>query len=320
MRLLITGGAGFLGARIALRAAALGHEVLAVGRSEHPERLDPELRESVQYQALDATFPGVLREATLRAKPDVLVHAAAPGVLREERISERDLLRLNVAMATELAKAADAVGAVVWIGSCFEYSPSREPMADDSPLAPESAYGKAKLEAWKIFAAKAPSLKRVAALRPFHLYGPGEPLRRFAPSALLAPLGLAANRFGNPAAIRDFVYVDDAANAVLLAAKALHRGEESGGSNANIATGRPTALRDFAEIASRVAGRPGFVHRFEGAPPLKGYDPDYLVARCIRAKSMFGWEAHTSIEQGLRATLESMKPHLSHGDRARSLA
>jgi dolichol-phosphate mannosyltransferase len=310
LRLLVTGAAGFFGARIARRALAEGLEVLGVDRSLEAGRLSG-LGPGFSLQQQDLREPGGLASAARAFRPDVLVHAAAPGVLRSGPASLRALTETNVLAALELARAADATGAaVLWIGSCFEYSPSSAPISEEWETSGESDYAFAKLLGRETFLRalrpESPGVRSLT-LRPFHLYGPGEHPSRLVPMALLAPQGRAENHFGDPAMVRDFLFVDDAAEAVVLAAAKLAADPALIGQSLNLATGVGTSLALLARTAAEVVGRPDFPFAFSGAPPQPGYDPQVLVGVPARARALLGWQARTPLREGLARTYRGLE-------------
>lgn len=307
----MTGAGGFLGARVIAQALARGDDVIGVGRSAHPKRIEALSNyPSCRYCAVDITRPGALAEVLAGSRADALVHAAAPGVSRRDAPASLELARQMVDGAIEVAAAVlKSCLPAIWIGSCFEYAPSRTAIAEAAPIAPDSAYGMAKALAYYAFSRLAASLP-VVKLVPFHLYGPGENPERFVPTALLAAKGRAENAFGDESTTRDFVYVDDAADAVLRTCGALVARTLPQRLVLNVATGVGTTLGQAGKLAAAAAGNPGFLHHFAGAPPIHGYDPKFLVGDPRAAREVLGWEASTALGSGLARTWR----HLSAGD------
>ncbi len=304
MKLALSGASGFLGARIVAAALAHGDSVMGMARSANPLRLKRfGSMAAFTYETCDVSERGKLLALVEKFSPDVLIHAAAPGVLRRDAGDLYDLVRASVLAGAEVARAARQAGAgVVWIGSCFEYAPSSAVICEDHPTEPESAYGLAKNLAWRLFRHSCASDVRYINLRPFHLYGPGEDRGRFVTEALLAPSKRAENRFGVASLVRDFVYVDDAAEAVLRACRALV-GAEGDGWTLNVSTGIGTMLGECARLAGEAAAAPDFRHQFSGIPPSGGYDPSCLVGSPIAAANHLGWRASVSLAEGLKRTL-----------------
>jgi nucleoside-diphosphate-sugar epimerase len=288
VRLLVTGAGGFLGRNVLRAARARGHVAVGVVRAATGD---------IQADVEDAA---ALSLAVAEAQPDAIVHAAARGVRRGHGLSAEALLDAHLAAGRALGLASRAHQTpVVWVGSCFEYAPSRAAVAEEQLLAPESAYGQAKLAGLRAFEALAPPPHLVA--RPFHLYGPGEAPERLVPALFAAALGKGENAFGDPAQERDLVFVGDAAQGLVSAAERLVSGPAlPAGLSLQLASGAGTPIGAVARSVARLCGVPEFPFQFKGAPPLAGYDPGRLVGAPTRAQALFGWRAQTALEQGLQ--------------------
>jgi len=305
MRLAITGASGFFGPHIVGEALRREHEVLAVGRRSIPARLGVFEGKRFSYSAgVDVAAFDQLLKAVEQFRPQVIIHAAAGGVSRSAPSSAYDALSSNVLAGAEVARTARHLeSAVIWIGSAFEYEPTDQLISESQPTASTSAYGLAKNLAWQACMALSGAVPRLT-LRPFQLYGPGEDAARFTMAALLAPLGRAANQFGDGSLVRDFVYATDAAEAVILGAEKLASDSSLSGEVVNVASGTGTSLAEMANIAAVAAGQPDFHFQFAGAPLGAGYNPKRLVGDGARIHRLLGWKPRTSIADGMRQTLE----------------
>lgn len=254
MKLLVTGGTGIIGSHFLAAALAAGHEIIALRRPASVPRLplprEPQWREEAWDALPEETFAGV----------DALVHLAAAGV--DPAVATWPLcfeVNVHASLALWLRARAFGVTHFVVCGSCFEYGRSAlryERIPVTAPLEPTGPYPSSKAAA--TMAAQGFAVQQNAAvsiLRPFHVFGLGEPLGRFWPS--LRAAALAGGDFPMTAGeqVRDFVPVEKVATAFLAALAAPPAPGQPRISN--VGTGKPATLRAFAERWWREFGASG---------------------------------------------------------------
>jgi nucleoside-diphosphate-sugar epimerase len=303
IRLLVTGASGFIGARVVGLALERGHAVTAVvGPHSQMQRLAPVERE-IELVRADITDRVALERVASTARPDVCVHLAAAGTV----VCEDDLGALLAAnavapalLAAELARAGCT--RLVTTGSSSEYGAVEGAMKESSAPRPDDFYGVTKLAGGLLAGVVGArhGLETVH-LRLFSVYGPGEDRRRLVASvvhALLAdqPIALTPGQ-----QVRDFVYVEDVAEAVLDAAcvPALNR------VTINIGSGRQTSVRELCGIVANLTGGHDLL-RFSEVP----YRPRERFswrASTARAEHTLGWCAHTPLCEGLARTVEEAR-------------
>jgi UDP-glucose 4-epimerase len=257
MKLLVTGGTGFIGSHFLRAAIAAEHEVIAVRRLGSLPRI--QLEGSINW--FDAEFSAINFDDLGDLKQACLVHFAAYGVSPQP--CEWDLaLRYNVLDSVKMLTSAVQAGVrrAVICGSCVEYGNSAcrfEFIPPDAPLEPIGAYATSKAAQSIALSGLAREQKiDLAILRPFTVYGEGQHPSSFWPS-----LRRAAHAgddfpmtFGDQ--IRDFNEVGRVANDFLSAAtrKDTHPGHPI---IKNVGIGNPQTLRNFAETQWREAGATG---------------------------------------------------------------
>ncbi|HVE83900.1 MAG TPA: NAD(P)-dependent oxidoreductase [Myxococcales bacterium] len=300
MRILLTGAGGFLGARFASLAVAEGHQVLGLGRSARPGRLVELRRQSkFGYQIMDVSDAEALVARARTFQPAVLVHMASPGGGRSEPVEPPALLRAHFDGAVAVAAAAEQTqAAVVWLGCASEYAPCDVPVSESHPCEPASDFGTAKSLAFRAFRRLALGRLRATALRPFHVYGPGDRDDRFTRLAMRAALGRGPNQLGDGMVVRDRVFVDDVARAALQAAEWTRLQPAQALPVVNLGSGRGSSQAAFARAMALVCKAPEFEPGFGAGAPTDP-DPPHLVARVELAEQLLGWKASTSVEDGL---------------------
>jgi nucleoside-diphosphate-sugar epimerase len=237
-------------------------------------------------------------------RPAIVLNLAGYGVDRVER-DEQQAFRLNAGLVEAICAAMAASGRAGWpgqrvvhAGSALEYGTIGGDLAEASLPNPTTLYGRSKLAGTQalVDAGQRLGLPGVTA-RLFTVYGPGEPSDRLLPSLL------AAARTGNPLALtaglqqRDFTYVEDAAEGLLR----LGYSPARPGDIVNLATGRLSTVRQFAETAATVVGiRPGCLHF--GAIPTRPEEMRHDPVSICHLRQVLGWTPQTSLAEGIERT------------------
>lgn len=296
---LVTGGAGFIGSRVVRRLLAQEWEVvvlddLSMGRDEN---LPPEA-ELVVGDVLDA---GLVQRLVQRV--DVVFHLAAVVSVRASVEKFVPDARVNLMGTLTLLEAAARarVGRFIFASSMAVYadSPAPIPIRESYDTRPISPYGIAKLAAEQYIHTLAPQFGfESVVLRYFNTYGSGQ---RFTPYVgvitifcrrLLA--GKAPVIFGDGEQRRDFVHVDDVADATLAALQA------PGGATFNVGTGRATSVN---EIAALLISRINPAISPEYAPAVPG-ELRNSIADISAAREGLGYEPQRSLAMHIDEVIE----------------
>jgi UDP-glucose 4-epimerase len=296
---LVTGGAGFIGATTSAALLRAGHEVVVLDdlSTGHRDAVPPDAR-FVRGDVCDrAVVEPVVAEGI-----DACIHFAALIEAGESMRTPERFFTVNTAGSARLLEVllANGVGRFVLSSTAAVYGePERTPISEDAPLVPTNAYGESKLlvERMLDWHHRIHGL-RTAALRYFNAAGatPGRG-ERHDPETHLIPLILqvAAGRrdaisvFGTDyptpdgTAVRDYVHVADLADAHVLALEALDVHDRL---TCNLGNGTGFSVREVIEAARRVTGHPIPAADAERRPG----DPASLVASADRARELLGWQ------------------------------
>lgn len=297
---LITGGAGFVGSnlvRLLVAAGCVPHLILRP-QTDCWRLGDISARIVTHYADLCAEDAFADHISSLR--PEVLFHlATARGNDTQARGA---MLRMNVASALAIIGRAPTSGVhrVVVAGSSLEYGPSDSALSEDAPLTPRTWHGATKAAAHLLYqqAALAQGLS-VALLRLFHVYGPWESRHRLAPTAISAALGGGDLRMTHSGIRRDWVFVDDVLEVLLLAASS-----RVSPLVLNIGSGGECSNEEFVDHVIRATGCP---IRFDAEVyPVRVSDAAHRYADITRAWTELGWRPRHDLVAGIRRTVDWM--------------
>ena len=297
MRVLVTGGAGFIGSHVVDRLVEEGHEVIVVDdlSAGTKANVNPEAR-LVDLDVSDPGFPA----AAASFRPDAISHWAAqasvPGSVSDP---QRDAV-VNIVGGVNVCKAAVAArcSQLVYIntGGALYGEPEYLPCDEEHPIRPISPYGLSKWTLEQYLPVLLPSSMGVKVLRPANVYGPRQdPHGESGVVAIFASRmvsGEPVTIFGDGEHTRDYVYVDDAVDAHGLA---LRSGESL---TVNIGTGVETSVN---ELFRTMAAELGCTMPPRRADERQG-DVRRICLDSTRARDLLGWRPSISLAEGLRRT------------------
>lgn len=305
MRILVTGGAGFIGSHIVDQCIAAGHEVAVVDNlweegGGKRQNLNPRAR----FYYADITDENTLDRIFDEVQPEVVSHQAAQHSVS---ISTRDPkydARVNVLGLLNVLTNCTRVGArkVIFASSGATYgTPASLPITEETPQRPESPYGITKMvaEYYLRYWQEANGLAYTA-FRYGNVYGP-----RQDPNGEAGVIAIFAQRFLKHDKVRidwdgeqkkDYVYVEDVARANVMAI------EQGHGDNDIfcLGTGRGASVNELYHILERITRyTPEIVH----APKRPG-DIYLAYFDCSKAERILGWRPQVTLEAGIENTVD----------------
>lgn len=307
MKVLVTGGAGFIGIHLTRRLLADGHDVIVIDNESNGElSLVPDGAKAVRG---DVTKPEDL-EATFAQGIDAVCHIAGQVSIIKAFSDPVADLRTNTEGTVQVLKLCvkHKVPRLLYASSMTLYgNAAKVPTVETEPCVPDAYYGITKLAAERYVhsTGERPDLGfdfSVTSLRMFSVYGPGQSYN----NPYQGVLGIFSGNvlrgepitiFGDGEQTRDFIFVEDIVDGW---ARALTT-PDAKGQVINLGGGRATSINQLAKAVVNAFGRPD--HEIRHLPARAG-EQRAVQADIGKAKQILGWEPKTSFEEGLRKTVE----------------
>jgi UDP-glucose-4-epimerase GalE len=321
LKVLVTGGAGYIGSHTIRELTARGHEVIALDTLERGYK---QVLLGVPFAQADIADGERLDEVFAKEKPAAVIHFAAYKAPGESMQEPAKYFRNNVAGTLSLLEAMlrHDCHTIIFSSSCSVFgTPKSLPVTEDAPFGPESVYGESKLMVEKMLGwfDKTTPL-RSASLRYFNAAGAsfdnkiGEDWNytgNLIPLVMKAALGKssAAKIFGTDyptpdgTAIRDYIHVVDLAQAHV---KALEYVASTRKSTAfNLGTGVGSSVKEVIDATKRISG---IDFRVDNEPRRPG-DPVAIYADNSKARSELDWQPQYTLEDIVRTAWQWHSTH-----------
>lgn len=298
--MLITGGGGFLGSHLTRALLQRGERPLLVSRRADLGLLPTDLRDGVRGEAADLCDAGQVESLFQRERPTTVFHLA--GARGRDAAAAVRCAEVNITATLRVLEAAGRHGAtrIVMTGSAEEYGAQSGVLSESLPTRPASVYGITKAAGTALALALAEQGCPVTVLRPFTVYGPGQPDEMFLAAALKAAVEGRAFQMTEGRQRRDLVYVTDVVEALLAAAET----DAAVGRVVNIGSGEGRPLCEVARLVWRLSGALGPLEI--GARPAAAHELFDTCADITLARELLGWRPKVGLEEGLRRTLEHL--------------
>ncbi len=300
MRILVTGGAGFIGSNLSDRLLAEGHEVaifdnLSSGRRE-------QVPATARLYESDLNDAAAIDRCVSEFRPEIVSHHAAQIDVRRSVTDPVFDARTNILGSLELLQSCTRHGVRKLIyastGGAIYGEGRTLPASEEHPINPEAPYGASKhtvehyLHLWKLLHGLDWTVLRYP-----NVYGPRQsPHGEAGVNAIFIGLMLSGERprvFGTGEQVRDYLFVEDVVEANVLA---LTRG---GGEILNLGTGVPTSVNDIVRELNHILGTQLDPIR----EPARAGEIQRIYLDAARAERLMGWRAKVSFADGLRRTV-----------------
>ncbi len=316
MKVLVTGGAGFIGIHLTKRLLADGHEVFVVDNESNG---DPALvPKKAKYTRGDVTKPEELEPIFAKGLDAVCQIAGQVSIIKAFSDPVADL-RTNTEGTVQVLKLCVKykVPRLIYASSMTLYgNAAKVPTVETEPCVPDAYYGITKLagERYVHATGERPDLGfdfSVTSLRMFSVYGPGQSYN----NPYQGVLGIFSGNvlrgepitiFGDGEQTRDFIFIEDIVDGWSRALMT----PSAKGQVINLGGGRATSINQLAKAVTAAFGKPD--HEIRHMPGRAG-EQRAVQADIRKAKQILGWEPKTSFEAGLKNTVEWAKSEFAKG-------
>ncbi|MFH1039282.1 MAG: NAD(P)-dependent oxidoreductase [PVC group bacterium] len=294
-KVLVTGADGFIGSQVVALLGERGYEVHAVIVGDQPAG---HLEKGLQYHRCNLLDDRQVRKLLAAVKPSQLLHLAWYTEHKKYWESPLNVRWVQASLTLYAAFAQNGGKRAVTAGTCAEYDWSYGYCSEEiTPCRPSTLYGISKHCLHEMFKRLAPQLGISSSWgRIFFLYGPREHPGRLIPSIIRSLLRGRPAHCANGEQTKDFLYVEDAAGALVELLGSKVEGA------VNIASGTPVKLQDVVLMLGGKMGRPDLIASDGAGRP--GVSPLFLLADITRLREEVGWEPRFDLSSGLDRTIQ----------------
>lgn len=301
-RVLVTGGAGFIGRWVVARCIAQGYQVvvydnLQTGSLDHLVAF----YDQIDFYKADILNPATLQQVMGKTQPEIIFHLAALHFIPYCNAHPQQTLRVNVEGTYNVLEAAAQVGVrTAVIASSGAIYPSVEGLIPETLTpAPVDVYGLSKLLTEQVAEqfARTTQMACVAA-RLFNTYGPYETNPHLIPHIIASLHQGPMVALGNLHTKRDYIYVEDVAQLLVALGERVNKGYEV----VNVGTGREYSAKEIIETLSELMGRPIEVRI--NPERVRSVDKLHQQADTTRLHQLTGLEPRITLREGLARLLQ----------------
>lgn len=305
-KVLITGGAGFIGANLARKLLQDDNfKVLIIEKENVNAWRLKDIKNKVNVNYVDLENEKKLFDVIKKFKPKIVVHLASYGVYPISQDNLEKMIDVNIKGTLNLLNVLKVFPPKYFInvGTCFEYKEKKSKLTEDDPTDPLNLYAVTKLTVSLL-------LKKIAEesnfsivnLRLFTPYGYYEDKSRLIPSIILGALGNKRIKLSSPTNVRDFIFIEDVVNLFLkvIKDKRIYRGEIF-----NVGSGKQYSIGQIVKIIEELTDKKLQVRYGQKNKYKK--EPKSLRADNGKARTAFVWNVTHDISSGIAKSIDWFK-------------
>ena len=307
-KMLVTGGAGFIGSHLSRELVKRGAEVFLIDKPGISTTRIKGILDKVSLHYVDVTDFDSLRNCISEIKPQKIFHlAACVDVTRDWNIVDK-IINVNIKGTLNLLRSLDGVNYDCFVntGTSEEYGDNAVPFRENQIPHPVSPYSASKVSTTMFcqMLHKTMSLP-IVTVRPFLTYGPGQESQMLIPSLIKSVLTGKSFKMTKGEQTREFNYIDDIVQGFILAGTTA----EAIGEVINLGNEVEYRIKDVVRM---IASLMGSAIKLEiGVLPYRPGETMHFYCSNEKAKKMLGWRPDVSLEVGLKRTIDWYKESLS---------
>lgn len=302
-KVLITGGAGFIGANLARKLISFpDFEIFIIEKRNTNLWRIKDIVNKINIKYLDLENSERLSKTVDEIKPNIVFHLASYGVYPSFQTDVRKMIRTNIEGTLNLINALKnhRISSFIYTGTCSEYNEKKSKLKENDPIDPLSMYAITKLTAGLL-------LKKIAQennlpvinLRLFTPYGYYEDGQRLIPYIILNALRDKKIELSSPNYVRDFIFIEDLIDVFLRIMKSNYSYQ---GEIFNIGSGKQYRIKEVVSIVEKLLGKKLDVSY--GARSSYYQEPKALIADNSKAKTAFNWRINHDFKSGIAKTID----------------
>jgi len=304
LKLLVTGGAGFIGSEFVREGVKRGYDIVVVDKLTYAGDLDrlKEVKENITFYKADITNKEFIEHIFKTEKPKVIVHFAAESHVDRSILDASPFIKTNVEGTQVLLDVAKDIGVDKFINiatdEVYGELGHEGTFKEDSPLVPNSPYSSSKAAADMLGRAYYKTYKLpVITVRPSNNYGPWQYPEKLIPVVILKTLNNEKIPvYGTGQNVREWLYVSDCAEAIFEITEKGKIGEIY-----NVGSNQERRNIDVVKTILKILNKNEDLIEFVKDRP--GHDFRYSLDT-TKIKNELGWEAKTTFEEGIEKTVK----------------
>jgi len=308
--ILITGGAGFIGANLIKKLVLDSNLKVFIIEKENANlwRLKNVLKE-INVRYVDLEDSDKLSEVINDIKPNIIFHLASYGLYSSFQTDLEKMINTNIKGSLNLINSLKNLPFTQFVntGTCIEYKEKESSLNEDDPVDPLNFYGITKLTAElllkKIGQDNNMSVINLRLFTPYGYYGDSGIL---IPYIILNALKDKKIELSSPDSVRDFIFIDDLINLFL---KIIEDGHNYRGEIFNIGSGKQRSIKEVVSVVEKILGKKLNISYGERMSHYR--EPKVFQADNKKAQNTFDWKINHDFESGILKTINWFKDNLS---------
>lgn len=304
-KILITGGAGFIGVNFVHKFLELGQNVYLIEKPGIDLWRLENIKDKIKIDFIDIADYDKLQSFVLKLKPQIILHFAAAGTYTRRQEDIKNIIDTNLLGTINLLNACSQIKfeCLINSGSSSEYGLKDGPMKESDLLEPNNLYGitKAASTMYCQYMAKKLGLP-ITTMRLFSVYGYFEEKERLIPQVIKNCLEDREIELSSPNFVRDFIFIEDVIDAYLAIIKNISKVK---GEILNLGTGKQTTINKVVSMVKKITNSASIPKYGQIKSALN--EPKTWVADISKIKNLLGWQPKYDLEKGLRKNIAWFK-------------